>query len=100
MADRGSIPLLATKVSKETSFMRYTVYVLYSEKSRKHYTGYTSDLEKRISSHNDFGRGWTTRYRPWNIIYTRQFESKSEAIVHEKWLKSGRGREFIKALPH
>jgi putative endonuclease len=80
--------------------MRFTVYILYSEKFDKHYTGYTSDIELRIKSHNEFGKDWTARYRPWKLIYIKEFENKIEAMEYEKWLKTGVGREFIKSLPH
>ena len=80
--------------------MKYTVYILYSEKHNKHYTGFTSDLLTRFQSHNDFGKGWTARYRPWQLIYTKEFESKAEAMKYEKWVKAGKGREFIKTLKH
>ncbi|MEO8147895.1 MAG: GIY-YIG nuclease family protein [Bacteroidia bacterium] len=79
----------------------YTVYVLYSKNHNKHYTGYSSDFQKRFISHNEFGtKDWTTKYRPWKIIFTKEFESKADAMKYEKWLKSGVGREFIKKLEH
>jgi putative endonuclease len=78
--------------------MTYTVYVLYSEKYSKHYTGFTSDLEKRVLSHNDLGSGWTAKFRPWKLIYTKEFKSKQEAMKYEKWLKTGAGRDFIKTI--
>jgi putative endonuclease len=81
-------------------FMLYTVYILYSEKSNKHYTGFTSDLKARLLSHNELGKEWTASYRPWKIIYTKEFLTKQEATAHEKWLKSGAGRDFVKSLPH
>lgn len=80
--------------------MTYTVYILYSDAHAKHYVGFTSDLEVRFSSHQYFGKGWTARYRPWRIIYTKKFAEKSEAMTHEKWLKTGVGRDFIKTLNH
>jgi putative endonuclease len=81
-------------------FMVYTVYVLYSESSGKHYAGFTSDIENRMLSHNKLGKDWTRSYRPWKVIYTREFSLKEEAMTHERWLKTGVGREFIKTLPH
>ena len=51
-------------------------------------------------SHNDLGKDWTAKYRPWKIIYTKDFESRIEAMKHEKWLKSGVGRAFIKTISH
>ena len=80
--------------------MPFTVYVLFSEHYSKHYTGFTSDLENRLNSHNEFGKDWTARYRPWKLIYSKTFDSKKEALEHEKWLKSGVGRDFIKSIPH
>ncbi|MBS1633177.1 MAG: GIY-YIG nuclease family protein [Bacteroidetes bacterium] len=80
--------------------MLYTVYILYSDRYKKHYTGYTSNLELRIKSHNEFGKDWTARYRPWKIIFTRDYSTKEEAMKYERWLKSGIGRDFIKTLPH
>ena len=78
----------------------YTVYLLFSPPHGKHYTGFTSDLAQRILSHNELGHDWTSKYRPWQIIYTKIFGTKSEAMVYEKWLKTGVGRDFIKTLIH
>ncbi len=52
--------------------MFYT-YVLYSRSYRKIYIGYTSNLEERLLSHNIFSKkGWTLKYRPWEIVYTEE----------------------------
>jgi putative endonuclease len=81
--------------------MTFTVYVLYSEQFNKHYVGFTSDIEARIKSHNELStKGYTIKYRPWKLIYTEEYENKKTAMQREKFLKSGKGREFIKALPH
>ena len=80
--------------------MKFTVYILFSDHSGKHYTGYSSNVPLRLKSHNEFGKGWTVRYRPWRLIYTKEFENKTEAMAYEKWLKTGAGRNFIKLLPH
>ena len=80
--------------------MKYLVYILYAEQHSKHYTGYTSNLEQRILSHNKYGNDWTARYRPWKLIYAMEFETKQEALDYEKWLKTGVGRDFIKTLTH
>ena len=78
----------------------FVVYVLFSDQAGKHYTGYTSNLEERIRSHNEYGSDWTSRHRPWRLIYVRSFEVKQEALVYERWLKSGVGRTFIQSLAH
>jgi putative endonuclease len=33
---------------------------------------------------------------PWNIVYTESFELKSDAMLREKQLKTGKGRAFIR----
>ena len=76
--------------------MTFSVYVLFSPSHNKIYIGYTSDLEKRLLSHNHLSpKGYTKRYRPWMLIHTEVFNTKLEAIKREKELKSGRGRKFI-----
>lgn len=78
--------------------MNYTVYLLFSNCANRHYTGFTSNIEMRLKSHNEFGKDWTSRYRPWTLIYSKEFAKKSEAMLYEKWLKSGAGRDFINSL--
>ncbi len=74
----------------------YVVYILYSEKYNKHYTGFTSNLQHRLLSHNELAtKGFTVKYRPWKLIYNREFESKKEALAYEKWLKTGKLKWFI-----
>ncbi|MEO7265744.1 MAG: GIY-YIG nuclease family protein [Ferruginibacter sp.] len=80
--------------------MIYTVYILYSPQFKKHYTGFSSNMVERILSHNQLGKDWTAKYRPWKIIFTKEFITKSEALIFEKWLKTGIGRDFIKTLEH
>ncbi|WP_409416468.1 GIY-YIG nuclease family protein [Flavobacterium sp. PS2] len=77
----------------------FVVYILYSEKFNKNYTGYTSNLIERFKSHNFLEtKGYTIKFRPWEVIHVEFFSSKSEAMKREKYLKSGIGREFIKNL--
>ena len=80
--------------------MQFTVYILHSEQFNKHSVGFTSNIELRVKSHNEFGKDWTARYRPWKLIYSKEFETKLGAMSQEKCLKSGVGRDFIKTLPH
>jgi putative endonuclease len=77
----------------------FVVYILYSEQFKKNYTGYTSNLIERFKSHNFLSKkGYTSRYRPWEVIYVEFFKSKAEAMLREQYLKSGIGRELVKNL--
>jgi putative endonuclease len=74
----------------------FTVYVLYSTAFDKIYIGYTSDMDARLRSHNELAtKGWTIKFRPWQLVYTEIFETKKEAMLREQQLKSAKGRVFI-----
>ena len=105
----GSSPVPATKKKPDTKVSgffiifvyMFTVYVLYSSKHQKIYIGFTSDLKNRLISHNVLAKkGWTVKFRPWELIYKEEFSLKCEAMKREKQLKSAKGREFIWAIIH
>ena len=78
-------------------FEMYFVYVLYSEKAKCKYTGYTEDLMRRLSEHNQGLLGKFTKGKgPWVLIDQEEFTTKKEAIIREKELKTVKGRDFIK----
>ena len=73
----------------------FVTYVLYSASFDKLYVGYTSDLISRFHSHNRLAtKGYTVRYRPWEVVYVEFHETKSQAMRREKALKTSRGRAF------
>ncbi|WP_396152256.1 GIY-YIG nuclease family protein [Flavobacterium sp.] len=79
--------------------MEFVVYMLYSEKFDKTYVGFTSSLIERFKSHNFLATsGYTLKFRPWKVVYLEFYNSKTEAMNREKWLKTGNGRTFIKNL--
>ncbi len=73
----------------------FNVYVIIN-KSGKLYIGQTNNIERRFLEHNEIGKGYTAKYRPWKLIYKEKFESRKEAMQREKYLKTGVGREWIK----
>lgn len=55
----------------------YVVYVLYSKSFDKIYIGYTSDLINRFHSHNSLAKkGYTIKFRPWEVLYLEFSDSK------------------------
>ena len=73
----------------------YYVYMLRN-KNGKTYTGYTSDLKARISSHNN-GENTSTRGHMWELIYYEAYKSKKDAVNRELSLKkSGQARRWLK----
>ncbi|MCH5598430.1 GIY-YIG nuclease family protein [Niabella ginsengisoli] len=74
----------------------FTVYVLHSKSFDKIYIGFTSNLKERLLSHNELGKkGWTIRFRPWDLIHQEEFVNKPDAMRREKELKTAKGREWI-----
>ena len=73
----------------------FNTYILYSVNYDKIYIGFTSDIEQRLLSHNEFSKkGWTIKFRPWVLVYSEEFEEKSAAMKREQQLKSAKGRLF------
>ena len=75
--------------------MQY-VYVLESSRDGKWYTGYTSDLRKRVLEHN-MGKNFSTKSRkPFKLIYYEACLNEGDAKAREKFLKSGMGKRYLK----
>jgi len=75
--------------------MPYYSYVLRSEKNGVLYKGSTDDLEKRIKTHNAGKVKFSSKYLPWKLILSEEFETRAEAMRREKWYKTGVGRDWI-----
>ena len=76
--------------------MKWYVYVLQSINFDRTYVGFTKHVLKRLSQHNKGHTTSTKPYLPWKILFFEEFSSKEEALKREKFLKTGKGREFIK----
>ncbi len=73
----------------------YIVYVLRSQKNGYRYIGYTDNLERRLFEHNS-GLTKSIRYQiPFVVEYTEEYQTRLEAVAREKFLKSGKGREWL-----
>jgi putative endonuclease len=77
--------------------MQY-VYIIKSTLKDWKYIGFCSDLKKRFSDHNEGKVISTKKYKPFELVYYEGFKCKKDAMVEEKFLKTGKGRERIKHL--
>jgi len=76
----------------------FTVYILFSRSTSKFYVGSTANVEDRLCRHNT-GRSASTRHgKPWILVYSEQFASRSEAMQREKQIKSWKSALAIRAL--
>ncbi len=74
------------------------VYVIQSELDGSYYTGHTHDLWVRLTRHND---GWTQSTkakRPWRLVYSEHYGSKSEAAKRELQIKRMKSREYLERI--
>ncbi len=74
----------------------YYTYILFSEKNADLYVGSTADVWKRFALHNAGKVRSTKAYRPWKLLETESFPSRSEAVVREKFLKTGQQKEILR----
>jgi len=74
------------------------VYALRSLSRKYIYVGMTNDLKRRLEEHNKGENRSTKAYLPFTLIYSEEFADRISARVKEKYLKSGIGKEFLKAL--
>ncbi len=84
--------------------MPYFVYLLRSQTNGKTYVGQTDNLARRVSEHNDPSCRLTLYTKrnsgPWELVYSEEYPTRTEAMRREKFLKSGQGREWVHALLH
>jgi predicted GIY-YIG superfamily endonuclease len=75
----------------------YYVYILQSIKFEEtFYTGFTTDLNKRLVKHNNGEVISSAKFKPWKIKNAFAFTEKEKALAFEKYLKSHSGRAFAK----
>ena len=75
--------------------MIYLTYVLRSNKDYKRYIGSTNNLNRRIAEHNAGKVISTRRRKPMELIFLKKFATRKEAETYEKFLKTGKGREWL-----
>lgn len=80
--------------------MGWTVYILYNTSAGKIYIGQTNNIERRLIEHNrKSGNHYTSKFSGlWELLYKEVFNTRKEAILRERQLKSYKGRQFIKKL--
>ncbi|MDO9552132.1 GIY-YIG nuclease family protein [Rhodonellum sp.] len=76
---------------------QFFVYILYSSSIDKYYVGQSENMANRIAFHNDGARNkiWTRRGIPWELKIVFGYESKTESLKAEKFIKNQKSRIFI-----
>jgi len=75
----------------------YFTYILQSTKDNSFYTGFTEgEPSNRLLKHNNGEVIYTSKKRPWKLIWYCAFLDKDKAITFEKYLKIGSGFAFAR----
>lgn len=63
------------------------------------YTGWTNDIEKRLTAHNA-GKGakYTKSRRPVELVYLEKFDTKEEAMRREHAIKQLKRQEKLELV--
>ncbi len=77
---------------------KYYTYILLIEDNSL-YCGYTDDVERRFQAHM-VGKGakFTRAHKPVKIVYTKEFNTKSEAMKEEYRIKHLPRSEKLKLI--
>ena len=75
---------------------KYYVYILFSQRDKGFYIGFTTNLRERLSSHARGEVKSTSKRRPFKLIHYEYFINEEDAKVREVFFKSGFGRNNLK----
>ncbi|MBW1657301.1 GIY-YIG nuclease family protein [Flavobacterium quisquiliarum] len=71
--------------------------MIYSKTFDIYYKGFSEDIAKRLLYHNENRSQYTSNKGPWELVYSKAFETKKEALIEELRLKK-LNRKSIEAL--
>jgi putative endonuclease len=78
----------------------YFVYIIYSTKLDRYYTGITHDVEQRVARHNSdyYENKWTSRGKPWALYMQIECEDRKAAEKIEGHIKRMKSKQYIQNL--
>jgi putative endonuclease len=74
--------------------MFYT-YILENPQG-KMYIGQTANVEARVVRHNRGAQKSTSNKGPWKLIFFKEFQTRSEAVKYESYLKNLKNPTYVK----
>jgi len=76
--------------------MKFYTYILESESTGTLYIGQTANIDDRLYRHNNGKSRFTKGKGPWKIIFSKELDSRTDAILLENKLKGFKNRDRIK----
>ena len=75
---------------------QYYVYIMTNQYNKVLYTGFTNDLQRRVSEHKSkLIEGFTKKYSVTKLVYYEIYEDSYTAISREKQIKAGSRQKKI-----
>jgi len=75
----------------------FYVYIIYSKTFDFYYKGFSENIPHRLLYHNENRSKYTSNKGPWELVYSKGFETKKEALIEELRLKK-LNRKSLEAL--
>ncbi len=76
----------------------FCVYVLFSEKDKLCYIGFTKNLERRLTQHNNGETKSTSKRRPLKLIFTEHYLFEPDARYREMYFKTSMGKKALRLM--
>ena len=76
----------------------YYTYILKSKIKYRYYIGHCAVLEERLKLHNNGNSKSTKAYIPWELVYSEEYETKSEAMKREYALKRIKNKSVLEKI--
>ena len=76
----------------------YFFYILYSKQLDKFYIGHCQNIQDRLDRHLTNHKGFTAKAKDWKIVYTEDFQDKSQAYARERQVKKWKSKAAILEL--
>ena len=75
----------------------YYVYIIQSQLDNSFYIGFSENIDARIMEHNVGRTNYTSKKRPWHLVYVEEFENKTDALKKRIIFKAVKKKKnFIK----
>jgi len=78
--------------------MPYYIYIIYSKSLNRYYIGHSNNINRGLIEHNSAQSKSTKADIPWTLVYSKHFNSRSEAAKEETRIKRMKSRKFIERL--
>ena len=85
------------KLTSDCGIIFYA-YILKSLDKEWYYIGHTSNLKNRISIHNSGSEKSTKPYKPFILVHSEEYNTRSEAFKREQQIKRYRHGDAFKKL--